>query len=203
MRFAPRGRTLGEAMIGGLILMLLLVCCGLLVWSGPRGILLSCVGLSLTGVAWAYSRVISGEWPGVETHFTRGVSRPSPRNESPIQRDAREWGCSEVVAMKLHHLEKHVNELVHLGVLHRLGELERREEWRTQKEWLELRDVWRKLVADPATDEELRQACREWLAKYPEFLDFFPKKLREMGLLREKELPDDWEEREARKNHIQ
>jgi hypothetical protein len=125
------------------------------------------------------------------------------RNESGIERDARKWRCSEEVAMKLHHLEKHVNELVLCNVVGRLAELERQEEWRTRVEWFELRDLWRKLVAHPATDEELRRACREWLAKYPETLNYLPKKLKDMGLVQEKELPDDWEERELRKHRIQ
>ncbi|TAM79617.1 MAG: hypothetical protein EPN47_17600 [Acidobacteria bacterium] len=203
MRFAPRGRTLGEALTGGLILLLLLVCCVLLVGSGPMGILLSCVGLCLTGLAWVYTKVISGEFPEVETPFSKRVSKPPVRSESGIKRDASAWGCSEEVAMKLHHLEKHVNELVVCNVLGRLADLERQDERRTRVEWSELRDVWRKLVRDPATDEKLRQACLEWLAKYPETLDYLPKKLKEMGLLQEKELPDDWEERELRKHRIQ
>lgn len=203
MGFAPRGRTLGEALIGGLILLLLLLCCVLLVGSGLWGILLSGVGLCLTGVAWVYTKVISDEFPEVETLFSKLVSKRPLRNENDIERDARVWGCSQEVAMKLHHLEKYVNELVLCNVLGRLADVERQEEWRTRVEWFELRDLWRKLVADPATDEELRRACREWLAKYPETLDFLPKKLKEMGVLHEKELPDDWEERELRKHRIQ
>src|SRR5438128_848878 len=179
MRFAPRGRTLGEAMIGGSILALLLVCCVLLVRSGPWGILLSCVGLGLTAVAWAYTQIISGEWPGVEKQFTSRVRRPAPRSESAAQRDAREWDCSEAVAAKLRHLEKQVNELGELGVARRLADLESQEAWRTQQEYLELRDVWKALVRDADTPEEVRRACREWLAKYPETLDFFARLLRE------------------------
>src|SRR5438093_1759823 len=90
MRFAPRGRTPGEVMIGGSIFVLLVVCCVLLVRSGPWGILLSCVGLGLTAVAWAYTQIISGEWPGVGKLFTSRVCRR--RNESAVQRHAREWG---------------------------------------------------------------------------------------------------------------
>ena len=203
MVFTPRGRTLGEALIGGLILILLLVCCVLVVGSGLWRLLPCCAGLWLTVLAWVYSRVISGELPELEKLLSRWSVKPRVRNENAIDRDARKWGCSQEVAMKLHHLEKHVNELVLCNVLGRLADLERQEERRTRVEWFELRDVWRKLVRDPATDEKLRRACLEWLAKYPETLDFLPKKLKEMGLLQEKELPDDWEERELRKNRIQ
>jgi len=66
-----------------------------------------------------------------------------------------------------------------------------------------LRDVWRTLLGDPSTPEEVRQASREWLAKYPETLDFLARRLMQMGLLREKELPENWEEREIRKHRIQ
>ena len=189
--------------MGGLILLLLFVCCVLLVGSGPWGLLPCCVGLWLTCLGCVYTKVISGELPEVQKLLSRWVPTTSVRNENGIERDARKWRCSEEVAMKLHHLEKHVNELVLCNVLGRLADLERREEWRTRVEWFELRDVWRKLVADPATDEELRRACREWLAKYPETLDYLPRKLKDMGLLEEKELPDDWEERELRKHRIQ
>jgi hypothetical protein len=41
------------------------------------------------------------------------------------------------------------------------------------------------------------------LAKYPETLDFLARHLMQMGLLREKELPENWEEREIRKHRIQ
>ena len=203
MVFAPRGCTLGEALVGGLILLLLLACCVLLVGSSPIGILLSLVGLCLTGLAWVYTKVISGECQGVEALLSKLAPKSPARNESGIERDARAWGCSEEVAMKLHHLEKHVAELVRCNVIGRLWELERQEERRMHIEWSELQDVWKKLVADPATDEKLRRACIEWLAKYPETLDFLPRQLKQMGLLQEKELPDDWEERELRKHRIQ
>jgi hypothetical protein len=203
MVFAPRGRTLGEALIGGLILVLLLVCCVLAVGSGLWKLLPCCAGLWLTFLGWVYARAISGEFPELEKLVTKWQSKPRLQAENAIERDAREWGCSEEVAMKLHHLEKHVNELVRCNVIGRLWDLERQEERRTRIEWAELRDVWRKLVANPATDENLRRACLEWLAKYPETLDFLPRQLKQMGLLEEKELPDDWEERELRKHRIQ
>jgi len=96
-----------------------------------------------------------------------------------------------------------MNTLVELGVGRRLEELERQERWRMQTEYSELRDVWRTLLGDPSTPEEVRQACREWLAKYPETLDFLARRLMQMGLLREMDLPENWEEREIRKHRIQ
>ena len=89
------------------------------------------------------------------------------------------------------------------GVVRRLADLESREAWRTQQEYLELRDVWKALVRDADTPPEVRRACREWLVKYPETLDFLARFLRDTGLLRERELPDDWEAQEVRKNRIQ
>jgi len=203
MRFAPRGRTLAEAMIGGLILVLLLVCCWLLVRNGSRGILLSCVGLGLTGLAWAYTRFLSGAWPEVEALLTRLICWCPRRGQSTIRSNARDWECSVAVAVKLRYLEERVNELSRLEIARRLADLENREAWRTQQEWLELRNVWKTLVRDADTSEEVRWACREWLAKYPETLDFLARRLREMGLLQERELPHDWEEQAVRKNRIQ
>lgn len=203
MRFAPHGRTLGEAMIGGLILVLLLICCWLLARNGSRGLLLSCVGLGLTGLAWAYTRFLSGAWPEVEALLTRLICWRPRRGQSTIRSNTRDWECSVAVAVKLRYLEERVNELSRLEVARRLADFESQEAWRTQWEWLELRDVWKTLVADMDTPEEVRRACREWLAKYPEALDFFARRLMDMGLLRERELPDDWEEQEVRKNRIQ
>ena len=161
------------------------------------------MGLLLTGLSWVYSKVISGECQYAEKIFSKLASDPSARNENDIERDARVWGCSKEVALKLRHLDKHISELASSNILGRLAELERQEERRTRIEWSELRDVWRKLVRDPGTDEELRRACLAWLAKYPETLDFLPKYLKQMGLLQERELLDDWEERELRKHRIQ
>ena len=96
-----------------------------------------------------------------------------------------------------------MNTLVELGVGRRLEELERQERWHMQTEYSELREVWRTLLGDTHTPEEVRQACREWLAKYPETLDFLARRLMQMGLLWEKELPENWEEREIRKHRVQ
>ena len=89
-------------------------------------------------------------------------------DEDPVIRDAREWRCSREVAMKLHHLEKHVNEMVHCGVMRRLHELEERERWRTAKEWFALRDEWRTLANDPAIPADRREIYKQWLSQYPE-----------------------------------
>jgi hypothetical protein len=68
-----------------------------------------------------------------------------------------------------------------------------------------LRDVWRVLVLDPNTPEEVRASCRQWLAKYPETLDFLARRLVDLGLLPQKELviDEDWERRERYKWRIQ
>ena len=180
MVFAPRGRTLGEALAGGLILLLLLVCCVLAFGDGLWRLLPCCAGLLLTRLAWVYSKVISGEFPEVEKLLSKWGPKHHVRDEDAIGWDARRWGCSAEVAMKLRHLEKNVDELVRCNVIGRLWELERQEDRRMHIEWSELHDVWKKLVADPATDEKLRRACLEWLAKYPETLDFLPKQLKQM-----------------------
>jgi hypothetical protein len=123
--------------------------------------------------------------------------------EAPSQRNARHWRCSEVVAKKLQRLEQEVKTLAELGAGRRLEELERQERWRIQTEYSELREVWRTVLGEVNTPEEVRQACHEWLARYPETLDFLARRLMQMGLLWEKELPENWEEREIRKHRIQ
>ena len=189
-------------MVGGVVFVLLLLCCGALLEGRPRG-QWCFAGLCLVGAALAYSRFVSGAWPGIDMWLEK-VNRWARRHEeTPSQRNARHWGCSEAVAKKLQHLEQQVSALVDLQVNRRLEELERQERWRTQTEYSELRDVWRILLGDASTPEEVRQACREWLARYPETLDFLARRLVQMGLLWEKELPENWEEREIRKHRIQ
>jgi hypothetical protein len=157
----------------------------------------------LVAAALAYSRFVSGAWHGIDVWLEK-VDRWARRHEeTPEQRNARHWCCSTVVARKLQHLEQEVNTLVEFRVGRRLEELERQERWRVQTEYSELREIWKTLLGDPSTSEEVRQACREWLAKYPETLDFLARRLMQMGLLREKELPENWEEREIRKHRIQ
>jgi len=86
-----------------------------------------------------------------------------------------------------------------------LMQLEKAEVARTREEWSKLRDVWRVLILDPNTPEELRAACREWLAKYPETLDFLGQRLANRGVLREKDLAGDeeWERLEQHKWRVQ
>ena len=189
-------------MVGGVIFVLLLVCCGALLEGGPRG-QWCFAGLCLVGAALAYSRLVSGAWPGIDVWLEKVDLWARRHEETPEQRNARHWWCSEVVAKKLQHLEQQVNTLVELGVGRRLEELERQERWRVRTEYSELRDVWRTLLGDPCTPEEVRRACLEWLARYPETLDFLAWRLMHMGLLRERELPENWEEREIRKHRIQ
>ena len=190
-------------MVGGVIFLLLLVCCGALLEGGPGREQWCFAGLCLVGAALAYSRFVSGTWPGIDVLLEKVDWWARRHEETPEQRNARHWCCSKVVARKLQHLEQQMNTLVELGVGRRLEELERQERWRVQTEYSELRDVWRTVLGDPSTPEEVRQACREWLAKYPETLDFLTRRLMQMGLLREKELPENWEEREIRKHRIQ
>ena len=190
-------------MVGSAIFLLLLVCCGALLEGGPGRGLWCFAGLCLVGAALTYSRFVSGAWPGIDVLLERVDRWARRQEETAAQRNARHWCCSEVVAKKLQHLEQQVNTLLELEVDRRLEELERQERWRVQTEYSELRGVWRTLLGDPSTPEDVRQACREWLARYPETLDFLARRLMQMGLLREKELPENWEEREIRKHRIQ
>ena len=97
--------------------------------------------------------------------------------EDPIKKHARAWRCSPEVAMKLHNLEKQVNEVVHAGVMLRLDELESAEWWRTAEEWFALRDEWRRLVSDPATPPDLRAYYARCLEAFPQTPDFGPRYL--------------------------
>src|SRR6516225_8190434 len=159
-------------MVGGLIFVLLLVCCARLLEGGPGREQWCFAGLCLVGAALAYSRFVSGAWPGIDVLLEKVDWWARRHEETPEQRDARHWCCSKVVARKLQHLEQQMNTLVELGVGRRLEELERQERWRVQTE-------------------------------YPETLDFLARRLMQMGLLRDKDLPENWEEREIRKHRIQ
>lgn len=102
-------------------------------------------------------------------------------------------------------LSERLSDLERLRLHERLDALEQAEAWRSQQEWVELRDVWRLLILDPQTPEELRASCREWLAKYPEALDFTARRLEQVGLLQAKDLASDenWERRERHKWRVQ
>lgn len=121
------------------------------------------------------------------------------------ERQYRRRQAAELELLRLADVERRVNELGSLCIQRRLEELERAEELRSRQEWTELRDVWRVLVLDPNTPEDVRASCRQWLAKYPETLDFLAQRLMNLGLLREKEviLDKDWERREGHKWRIQ
>jgi hypothetical protein len=121
------------------------------------------------------------------------------------ERKYRRRQAAELELLRLADVERRVNELVSLRIQRRLEELERAEELRSRQEWTELRDVWRVFVLDPNTPEEVRASCRQWLAKYPEMLDFLARRLMNLGLLREKEviLDEDWERRERHNWRIQ
>jgi hypothetical protein len=121
------------------------------------------------------------------------------------ERQYRRRQAAELELLRLADVERRVNELGGLRIQRRLEELERAEELRSRQEWTELRDVWRVFVLDPNTPEEVRQSCRQWLAKYPDTLDFLARRLMNLGLLREKEviLDKDWERCERHKWRIQ
>jgi hypothetical protein len=121
------------------------------------------------------------------------------------ERKYRRRQAAELELLKLADIEQRVDELVNLRIERRLLELERTEESMTGQEWTELQDVWRVLVLDPNTPEEVQTSCQQWLAKYPETLDFLARRMMNRGLLREKELilDDDWEQREQHKWRIQ
>lgn len=108
-------------------------------------------------------------------------------------------------AMRLTDLEEHVNALVALRLNERLAQLEQAEAWRSQQGWVELREVWRLLILDPKTPDELRDSCREWLAKYPEALEFTARRLEHLGFLKAKDLASDenWERRDQHKWRVQ
>jgi hypothetical protein len=173
VRLTPMARTRGEAMVAGVIFVLLLACCGALLEGGPGKGQWCFAGLCLVGAGLAYSRFASGAWPGIDMLLERVDRWVRRHEETPSQRNARNWRCSEAVAKKLQDLEQQVNTLVELGVGRRLEELERQERWRMQTEYSELRDVWRTLLGDGDTPEEVRQACREWLARYPRDIGLF------------------------------
>lgn len=107
----------------------------------------------------------------------RDTSELLPQAEDPIKKDARAWRCSLIVAMKLHHLEKQVNEMVHACVMLRLADLEERERWRTAKEWFALRDEWRRRVSDPATPPDLRAYYARCLDEFPQAPSLDPRYL--------------------------
>jgi hypothetical protein len=102
--------------------------------------------------------------------FRRGLrtAKILRKAEDLIHQDAHAWRCSPETAMKLHHLEKCVGELVHADIPGRLGELESRERWRTAKEWFALRDEWRRVATDPSTPPKLRALCFRCLDEFPQ-----------------------------------
>lgn len=113
--------------------------------------------------------------------------------------------AAKAEAVRLSDLEERVNVLVALQLNERLAQLEQAEAWRSQQEWVELREVWRLLILDPETPDELRDSCREWLAKYPEALEFTARRLEQAGFLKAKDLAldENWERREQHKWRVQ
>jgi len=119
-------------MLAGTLVLLVLVRCGALLEGGSGRGQWSFAGLCLVGAALAYSRFVSGACPGIDLSLERMDHWARRHEETPAQRNARHWCCSEAVAKTLQHLEQQVNMLMELGVGRRLEELERRERWRMQ-----------------------------------------------------------------------
>lgn len=205
MAVNPKGGRAIDLIAAGVCLFLLLAGCYLLTlglrgneWDlAVAGFLIEAVYLQ---IGWL---IDEGTWVD---KCIRGIAASLKRfwyvrAESKYQRRQ----TAELDSLRLADVEQRVNELVNLRIERRLTELERAEESRTRQEWTELRDVWRVLVLDPNTPEEVRACCRQWLAKYPEALDFLARRLMSLGLLREKELvvDEDWEQREQHKWRIQ
>jgi hypothetical protein len=201
----PNAMGTRQAVIGGVLVLLVLAGCYFLVlglrhngWGLVVGGLLIETGSE--GFRW---------FTGEGTHFGKCMRTVAGwlvgfrERRAEVKYRQRQASATEV--LRSAYLEERVNELVNLRIERRLTELERANEFRTRQEWTELRDVWRVLILDPNTPEEVRASCREWLAKYPETLDFLARRLMNLGLLREKELllDDDWEERERHKWRIQ
>ncbi len=98
--------------MGGVVFLLLLLCCGALIEGGPGSGEWCFAGLCLVGAALAYSRFVSGAWPRIDMWLEK-VNRWAPRHEeTAAERNARHWRCSEVVAKKLQYLEQQVSALV-------------------------------------------------------------------------------------------
>ncbi|HEX5481847.1 MAG TPA: hypothetical protein VFZ08_04400 [Terriglobia bacterium] len=203
MTFSPRVSVAREVIVAGTLVFLLLAGCFLLVEGLRHGGWLFTAGGCLieagyTGVQW-----FMGGRSDVERLFAAARGLIRGWRDRRAEKMARRQQASEFVATRSQYIEARVNELVALQVASRLAELETAEELRSQQEWTELRDVWRVLILDPATPEELRASCREWLAKYPETLDYLARRLTQMGLLAEKVLDERWEEREQHKWRVQ
>jgi len=88
-------------MVGGVIFLLLLVCCGALLEGGPGRAQWCFAGLCLVGAALAYSRVVSGAFPGIDMLLEKVDWWARRHEETPEQRNARHWCCSKVLARKL------------------------------------------------------------------------------------------------------
>jgi hypothetical protein len=198
VKVSPKGGRAIELIAAGVCLFLLLAGCYLLT-------------LSLRGDGWALAvasflieavYLQSGWLIGEGTWATKCIKAVTAELKQlwyvRAERKYRRRQAAELELVKLADVEQRVNDLMNLRIERRLTELERADELRTGQEWTELRDVWRVLILDPNTPEEVRASCREWLAKYPETLDFLARRLMNLGLLREKELvlDEDWEERE-------
>jgi hypothetical protein len=205
MQFSPRASVAREVIVAGILIFLLLGGCYLLVMGLRHGGWIFTAGCCLIEAGYAGAQWFTGGSSHIERVLTAAKDLITRWRERRAEKEARRRQASELAAARDAHLKKQVNELADLHVAGRLAELERAEELRSKQEWTELRDVWRVLILDPNTPEEMKALCREWLAKYPETLDYLARRLTQMGLLREKDLLHDeqWEKRERHKWRVQ
>lgn len=205
MAFSPKAFRARQALARGVIHCLLAAgACLLALGLRDGGWILALTGFLVAGSCLGVLLVIEGEsW--IERFFvalTGSIGRwRYGRAETKYWRRQ----AAEAEAVRLSDLEERVNVLVALQLNERLAQLEQAEAWRSQQEWVELREVWRLLILDPKTPDELRDSCREWLAKYPEALEFTARRLEQAGFLKAKDLAldENWERREQHKWRVQ
>ncbi|HEX5481691.1 MAG TPA: hypothetical protein VFZ08_03595 [Terriglobia bacterium] len=191
--------------MAGILVFLLLAGCYLLVMGLRHGGWVFMAGCCLIEAGHAGAQWFTGGRSQIERLFWATKGLITSWRDRRAENKARWRQVCELAAVRRTYLEERVNELVELHVASRLAELERAEELRGKQEWTELRDVWRVLILDPNTSEEVRASCREWLAKYPETLDYLARRLTQLGLLTEKDLVLDerWVARERHKWRVQ
>lgn len=205
MNLSPKASEAREIIAGVVLLLLVLAGLYLLVLGlGGNRLAVTIAGCVIeagyVGLGW-----LTGKPAWTEKLVRSAASRVKEWRERRATEAFRQTQAVKAERLTLAYLEERVDELVDLDVPRRLMQLEKAEEARTREEWSKLRDVWRVLILDPNTPEELRAACREWLAKYPETLDFLGQRLANRGVLREKDLVGDeeWERREQHKWRVQ
>lgn len=205
MKFSSTASITREVIVAGLLIFLLLAgCCLLVIGLFHSGWIFAADGCFVEG-GYAGAQLLTGRSSHVAWLLTAAKGLIDRRWKKRKETNARRQQACELAAVRDTYLEERVNELIELHVGSRLAELERVEELRSREEWSELRDVWRVLILDSNTPEEIRASCREWLAKYPETLNYLTGALTERGLITEKDLllDEQWEKREQHKWRVQ